>query len=163
MSIYSGVRELRRLTKRVTCFCSWHLRPHPRDTKAGRLGSWGWDDLESHTNCMSDSCYSVHWDGNTYMWPLCGLGFYISWWPWDNWISYWNSTEINFFLIFNWELNFFLIPSSEAQCSKSQCSRKKRWKLSHLYDLALKSDYIPFVSLYWLVISKSLIHLYSGR
>ena len=125
MSVYFGGQELRRPTKKVTCFCSMMS-----ETSSRRYQGWWAQQLWVG---MIWRPYKLHvwqlllcplgWGTPTCGLSLCGLGFYTPWWPWDNWISYWNSTEIEFL-----SNSFFM----EAQCSKSQCSRKKRWKLSHL-------------------------------
>lgn len=115
MSIYSGGQGTQKAHKRVTCFCSM-----TSETSSKRYQGWqarqlrmGWSG--GHTNCMSDSCYSVHWDGNTYMWPLCGLGFCIMVRQQDSeflieiqlkLISFKYSAEVNFFLISSsWRLS----------------------------------------------------------
>lgn len=144
MSIYSGGQNPEGSQKGNLFLLHDIWDPHPRDTQ-------GWQARQLRDG-MIWRPYKLHvWQlllcplDNTSMWPLSlwPCSFYISWWPWDNWISYWNSTEIEFLSDIQLKLNFFLIPSfMEAQCSKSQCSRKKMevespfmtWLWSRLYS-----------------------------
>ena len=156
MSVYSGGQELRRPTKKVTCFCSmmsetssrryqgWWAqqlwvgmiwRPHKLHVWQLLLCPPGWEHL--HVASLSVALVSIHHGG---------LGI------------------IEFLIEIQLKFNFFLIPSSwRLSALKVSVPGKKDGSWVTFYDLALKSDYIPFVSLYRLVISKSLIHLYSGR
>lgn len=156
MSILSGGQELRRPTKRVTCFCSMMS-----ETSSGRYQGWQAQQLWVG---MIWRPYKLH------VWQLllCPLGWehlhvaslYVA----SVSMHHDGLERIEFLTEIQLKLSLFLIPSSwRLGALKVSVPGKKDGSWVTFHDLALKSDYIPFISLYWLVISKSLIHLYSGK
>lgn len=69
-------------------------------------------------NRMSSRCYSFHWDGSTYMWPLSVA---------------WVSTQHGDLSVIEVLSNSIIVPSSRRLSAlKASVPGKKRWKLGCL-------------------------------